>query len=410
MESILKEHIVQYLENCSIITTSQHGFQKGRSCLTNLLSHLNYVTGIYDSGKPIDVIYLDFSKAFDKVPHHRLLVKLKGLGFHDAILDWIKDWLIDRKQRVVLNNGYSKWANVSSGVPQGSVLGPLLFILYVNDLGTDLKSRVSMFADDTKLVSSTGSDKECDCLQDDLNKLIKWVDSWQMMFNIDKCKVMHIGAGNKLSGYTMNDKALESTSCEKDLGVEMSSTLKMKSNVDTVVKKANRILGFINRTMEDHSSKVILPLYRALVRPHLEYCVQVWSPYLKKDIAKIEKVQKRAVNMMRDLTGLRYEEKLKAIGLFTLDQRRLRGDLIETFKILHGYTTANRDCFTLDSSNRSSRGHNYKIMKQFSRTNVRKYFFVNRVVDSWNSLPCSVVNSRSVDAFKRSLDRSLFCC
>ena len=179
---------------------------RNKSCLTNLLEYVNFVTEQLDSGKAVDVVYLDFSKAFNKVSHRKLISKLSSLGLGGNLLNWIKNWLIHRKQRVILNGFKSDWLNVSSGVPQGSVLGPLLFVLYVNDLEMGLGSRVWKFADDTKLVRSIDSVNDCFQLQRDLNRLQGWVNERSMEFNVNKRKVglMHMGSNNVKFNYDMS--------------------------------------------------------------------------------------------------------------------------------------------------------------------------------------------------------------
>ena len=195
------------------------GFRSGRSCLTNLLEFLEYITKQLDEGNSIDVIYLDFSKAFDKVPHRRLVHKLRLHGIRGTIVEWIGEWLSGRKQRVVLNGVMSEWKEVVSGVPQGSVLGPLLFLLYINDLDIGISSKISMFADDTKIASTVQSAQDNYRVQRDLDRLVAWADRWQMEFNSQKCKVMHIGKDNRNFSYEMEGCWLEAVREEKDLGV-----------------------------------------------------------------------------------------------------------------------------------------------------------------------------------------------
>ena len=174
---------------------------------------------IYDKSRAVDILYLDFRKAFDKVPRKRLMAKVRSLGIIDEVGDWIEDWLSDRKQRVVINGTSSGWREVTSGVPQGSVLGPLLFIIYINDLDLGLVSKISKFADDTKMGINADSDAAVKQLQEDLRKVGEWSKKWQMPFNLDKCKIMHIGHKNKNEKYKLLSKEIESVQQEKDLGV-----------------------------------------------------------------------------------------------------------------------------------------------------------------------------------------------
>ena len=197
--------MVAFLEENKLITENQHGFRSNRSCLTNLLDFFNDVYASWDVRTPYDVIYLDFQKAFDKVPHNRLISKLRSHGIGEHLCAWIEDWLSDRQQRVVLNGEISDWLNVTSGVPQGSVLGPTLFLIYVNDLENGLLSKVAKFADDTKLGGKAICSEDCEKIQEDLNKLIDWSEKWLMPFNTDKCKVMHIGDKKPKFRYKMRD-------------------------------------------------------------------------------------------------------------------------------------------------------------------------------------------------------------
>jgi hypothetical protein len=189
LESIIKDVMLVHLEKYGLIRDSQHGFMKGRSCLTNLLEFLEDVTLNLDEGKPVDVIYLDFSKAFDKVPHQRLFRKLLAHGIGGHILEWVKNWLTGRRQKVGVNQIYSDWEYVISGVPQGSVLGPLLFLIYINDLDVGIDSKLLKFADDTKLNRGVATEQEVEIMRKDLQTIFQWSVDWQMLFSADKCSV-----------------------------------------------------------------------------------------------------------------------------------------------------------------------------------------------------------------------------
>ena len=198
LESIIADDM-SHLEHNKLILDSQHGFQSGRSCLTNLVDFFHDMFSIYDKSRAVDILYLDFRKAFDKVPHKRLMAKVRSLGIIDKVGNWIEYWLSDRKQRVVINGTSSGWREVTSGIPQGSVLGPLLFIIYINDLDLGLVSKISKFANDTKMGINADSDAAVKQLQEDLRKVGEWSKKWQMPFNLDKCKIMHIGHSLTLS-------------------------------------------------------------------------------------------------------------------------------------------------------------------------------------------------------------------
>ena len=405
LEGCVKESIVKHLEKYSLIRNSQHGFTSGKSCLSNLLEFFEEVTKILDKGEAVDLVYLDFAKAFDKVPHFRLFKKLEAHGIGGSILEWIKGWLKNRRQKVWVDGESSDWAKVTSGVPQGSVLGPVLFLVYINDIDADLISTIGKFADDTKLCKSVSSAEGINHLSEDLLKLSAWANDWQMSFNTDKCSIIHLGHQNIKHKYSLCGNVLKDSEEERDLGIIVDSSLKFSEQCNTAVKNANSILGIIRRTIRCKSQNIIKKLYTALVRPKLEYCVQVWSPRFKKDIGNIEKVQRRATKMMNECRRLNYEDRLVETGLITLKERRTRGDLIEVFKMIKGLNKADYTrFFTLEANNRT-RGHRFKIVKNRTRLEIRKNFFSQRIVNEWNALPALVVEAESVNIFKNRYDR-----
>ena len=307
LENIVRDRITAHLEQNSIIRESQHGFRMHKSCVTNLLDFYHRTAVNLDEFKSVDIIYLDFQKAFDKVPHKELLIKLHKCGVQGRIYQWIKNWLTDRQQRVVIGGQNSSWSSVISGVPQGSVLGPTLFIIYnINDIDINLNSYISKFADDTKLMSRADDSQYCAALQADLDSLAEWSSKWKMCFNINKCKVLHFGQQNLRTTYYLNGSKIEESDMERDLGVMINNKLKAATQVSAAVKKANKVLGLISRTFEYKSEKVITSLYNSLVRPHLEYGCQYWSPHLKGDIKKIEKVQRRATKLIYNCREISY--------------------------------------------------------------------------------------------------------
>jgi hypothetical protein len=406
MESILKDSITDHLYKYNLIMKTQHGFMKRKSCLTNLLEFLQFTSCQVDKGEAVDAIYLDFQKAFDRVPHKRLLMKIKAHGIVGTIANWIAGWLSDREQRVVLNQKTSEWINVLSGVPQGSVLGPLLFVIYINDIDHSVINRLLKFADDTKVYGVVSSNEQIDSLRADLVSLGKWSEDWLMLFNVEKCKVMHFGKNNMNASYSMGGVVLDVVKEEKDLGVIIQDDLKVSKQCTKAVTTANKILGMISRAFVYRSRDIVLQLYKALVRPHLEYCIQAWRPHLQKDINLLEKVQRRATKMVDALRKYSYEDRLKNLGLTSLETRRLRGDLIEVFKICKGFEDVSlNDFFKMQLNN--LRGHDYKIFKTRFRTDCGKFAFANRVINEWNLLTEDIIACDSVDNFKNKLDQHL---
>ena len=407
LERLIKDHMVDFLVKHKLLNSSQHGFLKARSCLTNMLCFLEEITKWIDVGSPVDIIYLDFQKAFDKVPHQRLLLKLKAHGIGDSITDWIEQWLTDRRQRVVVDGEVSNWKSVLSGVPQGSVLGPILFLIYINDLDDSITSNVLKFADDTKLFRKVNTDGDKQHLQNDLDRLVKWSEKWQMLFNFGKCKCLHTGHGNLNVNYKMGDTVLGTTVKEKDLGVTISADMKVSEQCGIAASKGNQILGLIRRNITYKGKKLIIPLYKAIVRPHLEYCIQAWRPYRKKDIDTLERIQRRATKMIPELRDLSYEERLKECGLTTLETRRLRGDQIEVFKILNGYEIIDRNMFFSLKKDSRTRGHEVKLVKDQCRLDIRKHSFSQRTINEWNKLSTDCVTASSVNMFKNKVDTYL---
>ena len=407
LERLIKDHMVDFLVKHKLLNSSQHGFLKARSCLTNMLCFLEEITKWIDVGSPVDIIYLDFQKAFDKVPHQRLLLKLKAHGIGDSITDWIEQWLTDRRQRVVVDGEVSNWKSVLSGVPQGSVLGPILFLIYINDLDDSITSNVLKFADDTKLFRKVNTDGDKQHLQNDLDRLVKWSEKWQMLFNFGKCKCLHTGHRNLNVNYRMGDTVLGTTVKEKDLGVTISADMKVSEQCGIAASKGNQILGLIRRNITYKGKKLFIPLYKAIVRPHLEYCIQAWRPYRKKDIDTLERIQRRATKMIPELRDLSYEERLKECGLTTLETRRLRGDQIEVFKILNGYENIDRNMFFSLKKDSRTRGHEVKLVKDQCRLDIRKHSFSQRTINEWNKLSTDCVTASSVNMFKNKVDTYL---
>jgi ribonucleases P/MRP protein subunit RPP40 len=380
---------------------------------TNLLEFLEVVTSEADKGSPIDIVYLDFSKAFDKVPKLRLMEKLAAHSINGNVYNWIKNWLTDRTQRTVLNGKQSEWADVWSGVPQGSVLGPVLFLIFINDIDfiRHLITVLKKFADDTKLGQKILNDSDRQNLQDCLDILCEWANKWGMQFNISKCKVLHIGRNNPKHIYTMNNIPLTVVEEEKDIGVLIHHSLKPSRQCSEAARKANAVLGQISRSFHYRDKNVFMKLYKSHVRSHLEFSVPAWSPWTEADKLVLENVQKRAVRMVSGLSGS-YEENLKDLNLQSLEDRRLRYDMIQTYKIIKEIDAVQPSTwFNLAGDNPTRRtrltDNPINILPSRSRLEIRNNFFSQRVPELWNNLPESLKNSRNLTIFKRDLTKHM---
>ncbi|KAL5265305.1 hypothetical protein ACHWQZ_G006143 [Mnemiopsis leidyi] len=403
-EKLVREHLLDFLEDR--ISKHQHGFVKGKSCLSNLLETFDNILDLLDEGVPVDLLYFDFSKAFDTVPHFRLLSKLEGFGIKGKVLEIIKDFLTERTMRVCVEGQWSEVKHVLSGVPQGSVLGPLLFILYVNDLPEIVKNKIKLFADDLKLICNANDHRS---IADDILELEIWESIWHLKFNPSKCKVVHVNFNNNPNlKYLLNGVELGASAQEKDLGVITHSSLLWNEQIKTSVSKANQMICWVVRNLIDRNMNVMLAIYKALIRPHLEYCVQLWNPVATHGnwatVLELESVQRRFTRLIDEVGTLPYSRRLEILNLTTLAERRIRGDLIEAFKATSGLTEYGQGLFRMSRSGLNLVSSNRCCKSATKVRNVQSSFLPERVIPFWNKLPSEVKNSTSVLNFKIGLE------
>ena len=261
---------------------------------------------------------------------------------------------------------------VKSGIPQGSVLGPMLFVIFINDLPDAVKSTIKIFADDTKMYRKVNNEEDCKALQNDIDKLYEWARIWQLNFNITKCKVMHQGNKNKKFNYEMEGIVLDKTTEEKDLGVWIDNELKFHKHVSAAVTKANQILGIANKTFSALDKEIFPYVYKCQVRPHLEYGNVIWHPCYVADIKKVESVQRRATKMIPGFKDKPYQERLKELDLYSMEYRRKRGDMIQVYKILNNLDRIDISNFFIQVKS-TTRGHCKKLFKKRYEKDIRKY-------------------------------------
>ena len=305
----------------SITNDCQHGFVTAKSCITNLIESLDHIGSVLDKGGKVDTIYLDMSKAFDKVDHGYLITKLRGLEFGGMFLKWLTNYLSNRHQRVTVLGATSHTMDVISGVPQRSLLRPALFLLCVYDLRESVKSSsMAMYADDTKVFKAIRRPEDASALQTDLTNLHTWSMASGLGFSESKCHAQSITRKKYpiCSNYKINDIPLQSTCCERDLGVRICSDLWWKEQVLDQTARANKLLGYVRRST--HRIKSI-SIRRSMVRPHIGYATQVWAPQSIDLMRKIERIQRRATRYILNLpfsSSVCYTSRLQSLSLLPI--------------------------------------------------------------------------------------------
>ena len=364
-----------------------------------------------DHKTAVDVFYLDISKAFDTVSHPKLLQKIEKYGITSKFLNWIKNFLLSRSQQVRVDGTLSENISVISGVPQGSVLGPLLFLMYINDLARVIRcSSVKMFADDTKIYFKTDSDADHALLCSDVEATLDWMCRNQLSVASEKCSVLHLGNRfiNSKRSYTFNGDDVPSVSSMKDSGITVDNELNFSKHISQIAARAFQRTNLFFRVFKCRDRDFLLAVFKIYIRPLVEYCSSVWNPYLKKDITLLERVQKRYTKRIPGLSKFSYPERLNLLGLESLELRRLHSDISMCYKILNGLVNIPfEEFFSLPPPGQiGTRAQNSrKLFCKFSRLECRKHFFGNSVVPAWNSLPESVVSASSIECFRSSLRR-----
>jgi len=419
LERVVVADVTAYLLRKGLINKHQHGFVNGRSTTTNLLESLSDWTFAIDNKATQTVIYVDFSKAFDSVSHPKLITKLTGYGIYGELLQLIINFLSDRVQKTRVGNCMSSSVNLTSGVIQGSCLGPLLFLIFINDLAAIFDPSVTpqLYADDLKLYTSVASDVDNERLQQNLDQLVRWAHTWQLNFSIKKCQSIHLCKSYQSDTMPANTLYIDSnplpvTDTAADLGVVVDAELKFSTHISRMVHKAHTRSKLLWKSFVSRDRNTLVKAFVVYIRPMLEYCSAVWSPHLVKDIELIEAVQRRFTKYLPGLYDVSYKERLRIVGLERLDVRRLFIDLVTAYKIIFGHTGLNsKDFFQLNHEHRT-RGHNYKLSVPQVSSDTRKYFFSVRIIHVWNDLPSDKTDFTCLRNFKtsiRKIDLSKYC-
>ncbi len=395
LESIVFQKIIEFIR--PQLSEYQFGFMKNKSCLTQLLSAFSIIHEAFDNKKQVDMIFLDFRKAFDSVPHSELLYKLWRLGVTGPMWGWFQSYLYDRSHFVRLDDVQSDTLSVISGVPQGSVLGPLLFIVYVNDIpDTISNSHCFLFADDAKLLKVLSSTSDHEELQEDLLAINTWCKQWNLKLNYSKCAVVHFSTKSQQPiPYFIGETTIPFMETQRDLGVTVTSNLSWSSHCDYVCAKAYRSLFVIRRNLPT-SSPVTLrkQLYLTLVKSHVCYCCQLWRPCLIRDIQSIERVQRRATKYILMDYNSEYKSRLMNLNMLPLMYWLELQDLVFLVKCLkdpHDTIGINRYLNPVNSESTRANTKN-NLQHRFSRLSSTRHFYFFRIVRLWNAIPTGIID------------------
>ena len=374
------------------------------------------MTGFVDRGLVVDLVFFDYSKAFDKVCHQVLLAKLYDLGICPQIVSWIRGFLVTREMKVRVSGSLSHSESVRSGVPQGSVLGPLLFLLYVNHVVSMLSCNFKIFADDIKLYLSFDSNNSSlgvQVAQNDIDILVNTSSSWGLMMNAAKCVCIRFSPRGcnlpyvGISPYKIAHETINFVESHSDLGIQIDRSLKFHSHIGRSVRIANGVTSNILGCTLNRDLDFVMNIYKFHVRPLLEYGSPLWNVGYHGDIKLLERVQRRWTKAVTGLSDMPYNLRLQRLNLFSFQGRLLRTDLIMVWKIFHDKCALHPDhLFTVDNFSRT-RGHQFKLFVPRVNLEVRKRFFSVRVVSIWNSLSEDTVSSDCITSFKRLLHRDL---
>ena len=380
IEHVIAHHIRHHLDTNSLLSTNQHGFRRDHSCDSQLLSTSYDLINNFDNNIRTDLIILDFAKAFDTVSYPKLIHKLGTFGLHPLITRWIQSWLEDRTFSVVMKGSSSQPTPVTSGVPQGSVLGPLLFLLFINDLPKHIKSPscIRLFADDALIYRQIKDQTDCTSLQQDLDEVCGWANTWQMRFNVSKCETASIHRSKSPPHtYNMNHIPLKQVTAFKYLGVTFTDNLSFDTHVTNITRKANGILHMLIRTLHKTSTRTKTLAFTTICRPILEYASPVWSPHKTKLIKHIENIQRKAYRWAHNIPRTDHISSRMAVdGWLPLQQRRQYKDLNMGLQIRQGTIAIDKTLIQQNTSHNTRAG----TIREHIHTNTKKHSFFNRII------------------------------
>ena len=339
-ERIIRKSLVAFLEVNQKMNPSQHGFRNRRSCLSQLLEHYDQILKILENGDNLDCVYLDFAKCFDKIDIGLLCHKLKKTGIRSQLGVWLHSFLMNRKQFIVVENSLSNSSNVISGIPQGTVLGPILALIFLSDIDKDVENIASMFADDTRLMGKVQNETDVEALQSDLNKVFEWANKNNMEFNSKKFELIRYGKNQDIKDGTIyfsaDDNIIEEKEVLRDLGILMNNEATFDDHIMKVCKTVKQKAGWILRTFRTRKPTVMKQLWKQLVQPHVDYCSQLYMPINGGKLSELENLQRNFTNRIPSVKSQDYWSRLKSLQMLSQQRRLERYRIIYVWKILEG--------------------------------------------------------------------------
>lgn len=406
LEKIIKTQLESQIDKVAQLSSNQYGFRAGRSTVSNLLSFDSVIAEYINNNESFDIITFDFKRAFDKVPHIKLINVLTKLKLHKNSFNWISSFLSGRSQTVVLNDAVSRASPVTSGTIQGSVIGVTLFTLYIDSLLHLLTNRIPnlsfAFADDVKFVTKVDN-KSYETAKTAVNIVNDWSLDHQMPLSIDKCLVLHCGMYNPRHSYSLGHQSLPASTQFKDLGVLRCTSSRYNEHIAHLSASGLRLAGIILRTFRSRDYNLLWSAFNAYVKPKLIYASPVWSPIFKYEISMLERVQRRFSKWLPELSHLTYEQRLTKLNAISLEATRNAADMIFIFRCIHHLHDVTLENVGLSLSNNNNRSGKLRLNQPIPRNLTAKAMFKYRAISLWNALPDTVTCAKTITNFKSSL-------
>jgi len=410
MERCISDQVNSYLKKNNLLSNTQHGFRSGSSVVTNLVESTCDWNNLIDSHQNVDIAYIDLSKAFDSVVYSKLLSRLFAIGIQGSLLEWLRNYLSFRRQSVVMDNTHSSFIPVLSGVPQGSVLGPLLFCIFINDLPLEIIDKfdldyppLRLFADDIKVYRIVNNLQDALFFQSLLDSICSWCSNYQLKINVKKCFIMHLGNSNSQFIYGFDGNVIPNSELVKDLGVYIEPNLSYSRHISIICSRARSRCSLYFKYFISRNTRSMKLFFITYVRPLLEFASPVWNPISQSLINRLESVQRYFTNKIPTCTFLPYNRRLEILNLDSLQKRRTVADLALIFSILNGTTNTSLYPHLTIANPSVTRGHDLRIIRPIFNLSASNQNFISRICPIWNTLPMSILTARTKTGFKKNI-------